>query len=279
MGSKCGMGWGGRRQRTILANPRKIQNSNKPHKLNFSWGREFMMQSYMQHQDKVFLYFCYQLQAIFLRRLGSMTFESTDEISTSQYEFTSRYSCPLRNWYLSNLQSVFLQFRDWYLSKMQFVWEQRHLWGECSPYLRFYAFQIQVNRCWFPSQGNNLFAYLLHNLVAFLADGCLPLKCIVLDEGKKRENRKREILPPIVNKWSKGFIRACFVFRICEKVPTFLTSQVLLTYYDIAVTHFLTFWLEFSFSSLAETCHSLHGNLNLYLECSCICIVCICICC
>ena len=48
---------GGRRQRTIPANPRKIQNSNKPHKLNFSWGREFMMQSHMQHPSKSLRFF------------------------------------------------------------------------------------------------------------------------------------------------------------------------------------------------------------------------------
>ena len=48
-GLQMWVGWGWPRQRTIPANPRKIQNSNKPHKLNFSWGRKFMMQSYMQH--------------------------------------------------------------------------------------------------------------------------------------------------------------------------------------------------------------------------------------
>ena len=60
MVSKCWMGWGGRRQRTILANPRKIQNSNKPHKLNFSWGEKiYDAIIYAAPWLLKSLYFCY----------------------------------------------------------------------------------------------------------------------------------------------------------------------------------------------------------------------------
>ena len=123
------VGWGGvadgRGQSWLILGKFKIQIN--PINLTFPGGRKFMMQSYMQHPGRLeSLYFCYLPD--FQEDSESWHLKSqTKYPSVSSMNLGADYSCPLRNWYLSKLQSVFLQFRDWYLSKVQFAWEQCHL--------------------------------------------------------------------------------------------------------------------------------------------------------
>ena len=131
---------GGRRQRTILANPRKIQNSNKPHKLKFSWGEKIYDAIIYAAPLLKSLFFL--LSTIFPGRHGTWHLKS-------QTQYPSRMIHVIEH--LSKLQSVHLQFYDnWYFSKVQLAWEQRHLSICNSMHFRF-----QVNRCWFPSKEIN----------------------------------------------------------------------------------------------------------------------------
>ena len=123
------VGWGGvadgRGQSWLILGKFKIQIN--PINLTFPGGRKFMMQSYMQHPG------CWSLCIFAIYQISKKTrnhdiWNHRRNIHQSVgMNLPADYSCPLRNWYLSKLQSVFLQFRDWYLSKVQFAWEQCHL--------------------------------------------------------------------------------------------------------------------------------------------------------
>ena len=146
--------------RWVLANPRKIQNSNKPHKLNFSWGREFMMQSHMQHPGKSLRFFFALREYFQTSHLNSQTY-----IHFAMMNFKLVHNTwSLRNCHLSKVHCVFLQFCDWYLSKVQSPESN----ASCvdAVYLQFYAFQIWKQQMLPPKTGNNLLVYLLHNLIS-----------------------------------------------------------------------------------------------------------------